>query len=49
MAAGADAFVFKVDPPDRLLATLHSVSSPSILWIDGYPPPTRSVNGSQEA
>jgi DNA-binding NarL/FixJ family response regulator len=26
LAAGADAFVFKVDPPDRLLAAIRSVS-----------------------
>ena len=26
LAAGADAFVFKVDPPERLLATIRSVS-----------------------
>jgi DNA-binding NarL/FixJ family response regulator len=26
LAAGADAFVFKADPPDRLLAAIHAVS-----------------------
>jgi DNA-binding NarL/FixJ family response regulator len=30
LAAGADAFVSKVDPPERLLAALHAMDSRSM-------------------